>query len=773
MKFITILLALLFTSNIFLAQRDSDSIKFRAPNYVDFSALSDGDIYKIPISKTGVFKLSYDYLKNLGIDIDNLDAENIKIYGNGGGILKQKIDDDYIDDLKEVPIFIKGDEDNKINSGDYILFYAEGPDKWYFDSNSKIWKFEKNIYSINNYYFLKVSATKGKRIESKSIQGTPQYVSDETDIYSVYEEDMTNLLGNYIKTEGSGQEWYGDFFSSGKEADFSSKFTGFSFIKEKGLTINIKAAARDGFNRMFTANLNDTTIQKSISKVFINDPESTYARKVNIFETIYPSGSTPKIKLKYDGQNAWLDKIELNARTKINFTGNSLLISDKNAPFNTIAGFELNNVDANTMVWDITDPNNTTNMSLSTTGNKGTFTYNHTVGNRFIVLSINGNFQEPESGQKIENQNLHGISDADMLIVYPEEFEEAALELKEHRMQNSNLNVYAVRLDKIFNEFGCGKYDPTAIRDFARMLMVRNDNFKYLLLFGDGSYDARGISIKTDNYIPVYETKNSLDPINSFPSDDYFGLLSYGEGENLSGKVDIGVGRIPVNSSEQANNYVQKIKNYETNRDYFGSWRNKIAIAADDVDESWDITHFLGAEKISSNILSKYPVINIDKIYLDAFIQENNAGGQRYPDVNQAINASIYNGDLMFVYVGHGGPKGLAQERILQKDDIKTWNNKTKLPLLITATCSFTGFDDPAVLTAGEEAFLKQKGGVIGLFSTVRAVYASSNDALMKSTFNAFFGNESNKLLPLGDIIKIAKNNTSDTNNKRKFLLFG
>ncbi|HEB62765.1 MAG TPA: type IX secretion system sortase PorU, partial [Bacteroidetes bacterium] len=272
---------------------------------------------------------------------------------------------------------------------------------------------------------------------------------------------------------------------------------------------------------------------------------------------------------------------------------------------------------------------------------------------------------------------------------------------------------------------------------------------------------------------PVYETKRSLDPINSFPSDDYFGLISYGEGKNLSGKLDISIGRMPVRTAEQADIIVNKIINYETNKEYYGAWKNNITLCADDVDEEWDITHIKGAESINYNLLNKYPTFNINKIYLDAFIQENNTGGQRYPEANKAINSSVFNGELMFVYVGHGGPKGLAQERVLQKDDINSWNNKTKLPLLITATCSFTGFDDPKVNTAGEVAFLKEKGGVIGLFSTVRAVYSSSNDALMRSTFNAFFSPESNRFLPLGDIIRIAKNNTSGLENKRKFLLFG
>ncbi len=741
--------------------------------YNDNSVLNDGDIYKIQTNQTGIYKITYSYLKTIGVDIDNIDVSNIKIYGNGGGKLQQIIDEKYIDDLIELPIYIKGGEDGKLNSDDYILFYGEGPDRWLFNNSTGRWQFEKNIYSNSNYYFIKISGTSGKRIADKYVQGTPQYVSNETDVYAVHEEDRLNLLGNYIKTEGSGQQWYGENISSGSEKDFSSYFEKFNFIAGNEVNYNIIFAGRDATAKQFTANLNDEIVYNNISGVDITEPEKTYARRISINKTLTPINNKIKIKLKYDGEAGWLDKIEINARAEIKFNNNTLFLSDSKAPANSIAGFKINNINNNIMVWDISKPGEISNFPVNIKGNFGTFTYNTSESTKFILFSTQNKFLTPGKYEKIENQNLHSINDADMLIVYHKDFEDAAIKLKEYRTEHNNFKVYAIELDKIFNEFSSGKYDPTAIRDFVRMLKTKNNKFMYLLLFGDGSFDARGITRSTDNFIPVYETKSSLNPISSFPSDDYFGLISNGEGRSLSGKLDISIGRIPVRTADQADMIVDKIIDYETNRDYFGAWKNNITLSADDVDADSDITHFHGAESIFSNIKNKYPVFNINKIYLDAYIQENNAGGQRYPEANKAINASIYNGELMFVYVGHGGPKGLAQERVLQKDDINSWTNKTKLPLLITATCSFTGFDDPKVNTAGEVAFLKEKGGVIALFSTVRAVYSSSNDALMKATFDAFFTPESNRFLPLGDIIRIAKNNTTGIDNKRKFLLFG
>jgi hypothetical protein len=101
------------------------------------------------------------------------------------------------------------------------------------------------------------------------------------------------------------------------------------------------------------------------------------------------------------------------------------------------------------------------------------------------------------------------------------------------------------------------------------------------------------------------------------------------------------------------------------------------------------------------------------------------------------------------------------------------WNNELKLPLLITATCSFAGFDDPAINTAGEAAILKENGGVIALFSTVRLVYSNQNSTLINSVFNEIFKKYEGKYQKLGDVLKHAKNNIGSKDNKRKFFLFG
>ncbi|RLD22697.1 MAG: oxidoreductase, partial [Bacteroidetes bacterium] len=355
------------------------------------------------------------------------------------------------------------------------------------------------------------------------------------------------------------------------------------------------------------------------------------------------------------------------------------------------------------------------------------------------------------------------------------DFEDAAEQLARHRVDFSNYDVSLISIHEIYNEFSGGSVDPTSIRDFAAMLKLRDNNFRFLLLVGDGTYDYRHL-IKEhddDNFIPVYETAESMRPIYAFPSDDYYALLNAHEGGTLLGAIDIAVGRLPVGSPEEANAVVEKIIHYDVGPTTLGDWRQRITYVADDEDSN---LHLNQSEQISNSVESANPGFNLDRIYLDAFPQVSTPGGPRYPEVNAAINKTMFKGVLALNYLGHGGPQGWAQERILGTADIQSWSNFDKLPLFVTATCSFTGYDEPSYISAGEQVFLNPNGGAVALLSTVRAVYSSSNKRLTQEVFNHLFDKVDGKYLAIGEIMRIAKNsNSQDTVdvNARKFTIIG
>ena len=139
---------------------------------------------------------------------------------------------------------------------------------------------------------------------------------------------------------------------------------------------------------------------------------------------------------------------------------------------------------------------------------------------------------------------------------------------------------------------------------------------KYLLLFGEGSYENKTLPPHNPNFVPTYQSQNSTVIVSSFTSDDFYGLLENGDGE-ADGTEDIGIGRFPVSDTIQAGIMVSKVARY-LGESSTGDWRNMICISADDEDGN---IHMINAEGLSSILDSDWPSFNVDKIYLDAFRQ--------------------------------------------------------------------------------------------------------------------------------------------------------
>jgi hypothetical protein len=771
----------------FNAQSYPNPIASSRDEYPTVSVFADADesvMFKIPISQTGMYKLDKAYLDGLGISTSTIDPRTIKIYGNGGGMLEEMIDAPRYNDLEENPIKVLGEDDGSFDAGDAVIFYAEGPHKWSFDIEEQSFERMTNIYANENYYFLKISSGNGLRVDNNTrtnLSGATYTTSQFSD-HQIYEEDIQNLLDKFTQGYGTGQEWYGDSYKLQRERTYTGKFNFPNIISEEAL-IEVGFAARaDVSSTTLKVSIEGNTYEheNQIGSVATSSIDGQYARRVNFKKSYIPSNSNPDVTIEYPNigsSEGWLDHITINARRALIMTGDIMTFRDIRSFGESVTRFNLT-ASSDVEVWDITNPVQAALQTVDNNGGAISFgSGTSDILRQFIAFKPSASLLTPMPGTAVSSQNLHSISDVDMLIVYHPNFESQARQLAEHRANYSNMDVAIADINQIYNEFSSGKQDPAAIREMGKMLFERNpDRFKYLLLFGDGSFDARGISLGPDQtaqqYVPVYETKESLAPINGFPTDDFFGLITEGEGQaNIGGGLlDLAVGRIPVRTASQAQAMVNKIIRYDVNKESFGDWRNRILHVADNGDGN---RHQIDCDEVAEKTRAQNKVLNIDKIYLDAYQRVATTGDARVPDANEALNNNIFKGSLAIVYLGHGGPGGWTQERVLRKDDIFNWDNIDKLPLFITATCTFSGFDAALDVSAGEEVFLNEEGGAIALFSTVRPVFASQNAALTDSVANKLFREPELEGLPMGEILRIAKNNFSGQNNPRKFLMIG
>jgi len=755
------------------------SIGFRGDNTYT-SALSDGEIYKIAVTENGIYKLDANFLADeLGIDLSGVDPRTIKIYGNGGGMLPELAGAERIDDLEENTIQVVGEDDGNFDAEDYVLFYGQGSSEWKYDPESGTFAAQKNIYTNENYYFLKISPGNGKRIATQNSLASGDYTTTTFDDFQHFEEDKVNLLDQFTQGQGSGKRWYGDQFRNIQEYTYGFTFP--NIVVGDPVHIQARMASRDRQAQTFSIlTENGQSFQSetmSLSSISFSEPSVYRYADVGSLEAEFEApGDALNFTVRYTGDDGWFDFLTVNARRELRLVEGEQL--DFRDHFSTAYGsttYQLNAVSANTAVWEITDPLQAKLQEVRRNGTSLDFSASSSELREFIAFDAN-QAPAPTPVGRIENQNLHGLDGLEMAIIFHKDFTEQAARLLEHRRSHSNLAVDTVRIDLLYNEFSSGKQDPVAVRDFAKMLYDRTPDFQFLLLFGDASFDYRNIKGgENSNFVPVYETDNSESPLDAFPADDFFALLDDDEGVNLRGALDIAVGRIPVKTNQEARQVVDKIINYETNPTTLGDWRNRLAFVADDEDGNLHITDT--DRDIAKLAKNQYPNFNQEKIYLDAFPQVSTAGGEAFPLATEAIDKNIFKGVLALNYLGHGGSKGWAQERVLDKDrgDIRNWDNFDKLPVFITATCSFTGFDDRNQVTAGEEVLLTPDGGGIALYSTVRGVFANSNAALVEAVFDTMFTKINGELPTLGQIMQFGKNSTSIGNgtNSRKFMLFG
>jgi len=733
------------------------------------SVLASGEWYKIAVVKNGVFKIGYDFLKDLGMDIDNINPQSIKIYGNGGKMLPEINAEFRYDDLKQNAIYIQGENDGIFNSSDFILFYGQSPNSIRLNSSKQLFYHEINRFSDTTYYYITASNTNesSKRINTISSSLTPNKIVNSFNEYQYYEKDNYNLLK-------SGQEWYGEVFDVKTSYDFIFNIPNIDFSSP--VRVKVSGAARSGSVSYFNVLSGGSSVNVDFSPVTLSCYSCQFANNGEDTLNFIPSSELIEVKVSYSKPSssslAWLNAIQLNARRNLKMVGNQLFFSDLNSVgTGNISQFNITNANNVQRIWEVTDPLNIKEQQIAL-GSSISFVVATDTLREFVAFNNNYETQIFPIG-KVLNQNLHGLPQQDLVIVSHPNFLSQAEQVADFHRQEG-MGVVVVTPDQIYNEFSSGSQDPIAIRSFIKMFYDRANTTqelpKYLLLFGDGSYDNKNRITGNTNFIPTYQSVNSLGVIGSLVTDDYYGLLDPNEGKWSSGieLVDIGIGRLSVKNQIEANNVTYKIINYY-NPSTMKDWRNQITFIGDDEDNN---EHMRQADFLAGMVETDNPEYNPYKIFFDAYKQEATPGGNRYPDVNKEIIKSFDDGALIINYTGHGGETGWAHERVLTVDDINKLTNKTSMPLVVTATCEFSRFDDPKRTSAGELLLVNKTGG-IALLTTVRLVFSSPNFALNKSLYEKVFTEANDEKKTIGEIFMEVKNLNAANANNRNFTLLG
>lgn len=733
--------------------------------YAASSALSSGKWVKVQVEDRGFYKLTYADLRGMGFS----DPAKVSVHGYGGCMLDEDFSTPYIDDVPAVPVW-RGD--------DYLLFYGCGVIKWDYDKSTGSFIHTNNPYSNYGYYFL-TDATGTKEMESVASAAGASLKVTTYDDYLLHEKDL-------VSVNNSGRELFGEAMDMTLSRDFS--FNGITGITNDDgkVTLRFIAKPTSGNGSVTMSVDGNKVLERSISYSSTGGSE-TYTMARSVYEVVDWKGdksTNVKVNVRY-GQlghkNVHLDFIRLQMKRELQPYGACTFFRSL-ASVNNASRFVIQNANANTLVFDVTDKLNPKRMETELSGSELSFSIPAGTLREFALVQRNQTLPSPEVIGDVANQDLHALPQTDMVIIAQSGLASQAERLAEAHRTRDGLTVQVVSPDAIYNEFSSGTPDATAYRRFMKMFYDRQtseaDAPKYLLLFGDGAFDNRFITsswqnVAKNNMLLTYQTEESLDD-KSYVVDDYFGFLDdSNNGKGLvSARVDIGIGRFPVRTLTEATDMVDKVINYMDNKET-GSWKNNVCFVADDGSnaDGYMIQHAQQADDLGEYINTSHPEFMVNKIYFDSYKKDFSGGLSTYPDVKTNLQKQLKNGLLLINYTGHGNTVSWSDEKVLTESDI-TKSTYTRLPVWITATCDFCRFDAP-VTSAGEQVFLNKVSGGIGLFTTTRVAYSSPNFSINDNLIRNLFEKKNGRRLTLGEVMKATKQALGSSRYKLGFALIG
>ncbi len=751
------------------------------------SLFASGKWIRIGVTETGIYGIDEAFLKRSGIATQTVNPGHIRLFGTPPGVLPQSNRTESYRELRELAVLCT-DTDGKFDRNDRIFFYGQGPHVILPDSSGRFFSHEIHPYSDTTFYYLTYTAGVSQKIAVSNFPDTGGTVLDEFDEYYYYEADLRNLLG-------SGRTWLGEFIDS--EASFQVNIEGLN--KEKILTIqsSVIGTNRNDSQLDILIDNKTTATHPLVRSLYVpTDLYARYNRIGNRSDQQFTSlAASESFRLGYrfrsapvSGTGAYLDYFSVQAKRKLKvYNRQTAARILKPAGATGSFRFRIADLPSGVMIWDTDHP--FTPVSVPLLAGQQTFDYVSSFSGsvkNLILCPADKAFTPSFSGQ-VSVQDIRSHETPELLIVFPERFRAEALRLAEFREQNDKLKVLALSTSEIYNEFSGGSPDPTAIRNLCRYFYEKEpDTFRYLLLMGDGSYDYKNISSFpfTDmaDGIPTYQSRESLEPVYSYASDDYFGFLEAHEGEWKEGysennfwyksrdndhTLDIGIGRLPVKSVAEAKAVTDKLIYYATLAKSPGKWKNRISLVADDKDYN---IHQRDAEGLSAIIGEKHPSILVQKLYLDAFPQTSTPNGARSPQATEALVRTVEDGAFIVNYNGHGSEDGWTEEKLLTISEITRWRNIRNMPLFFTATCQFGKFDNPAQVSGAELALLNPSGGAIGLLTTTRPVYSSTNYRINTAFYEFLFSSPKGRI---GDVFRLTKNAAMDGEINRNFTFLG
>ena len=694
--------------------------------------------YKIMVKAAGLYELTPAALAAAGLPAAGLDPRTLRLF-NGG---------------QEVALRVLGEGDGKLDSSDRVLFYAQGANTRYTDTN---------------VYWLTYGGAPGLRMADRSggsggVQPAPFQATVD------YEQNLTYVSSLPMK-EGY-DHWYGERLQAA-----GGNPTGRNF----NLAISKLASgtASATLEVQLAGNVEGTHhLRLKVNNQLVRDASwtgRTIYRKLVAFPQGHLVEGTNVIRVELVNDTAgqpldmvYVDWLKLGYPRQYEASGDSLAFGGDQAGTwrYRVSGF----TDPAVEVYDVTDPLRVTRIADASTATGGKiflpvivrsqntassqaagaasfaaatyavrFSDNQAAPRRYLALTP-GQRKAPIKIEADVPSNLQTPgSGADYIIITHAAFRDAVQPLAAQRAAQG-MRVQVVDVQDVYDEFGYGLMSAEAIHDFLAYAYAAwpQPAPSHVLLVGDGTYDFRPyLSTSGSTYIPPYLAL--VDPdIGETIADNRFVTVA---GSDIL--PDMHIGRLPANTAAEATIMVNKTLSYE-NTPVSGNWNRNMLFMTDDLAQGGGDFYAL-----SDGIADGYADPPADttklipdlyartKVYLDKTCPLQNPSVACRQQIIDAINA----GTLFVSYIGHGTKTYWAGEKLLDQAGLAQLTNSSKLTIMLPMTCDNGYFAQPELNAEsfGESSVRMTAGGAVATWSPTGFGLATGHDYLERGIFLAMF----------------------------------
>lgn len=680
-------------------------------------------ILRIGIEETGIYRITWDDLKEAGVPVRTIDPRTLRVENLG----------------EEIAIRVVTRK-KRFLQGDYLAFYGQAMD---------------NAFTDTNIYWLSWGGSPGKRMAvlDGTVTGEPIPPAWFTDTLR-FEEN--HVLWGLTPGAPDVDYWFWEKIDAPttKNHPFSLP----SIADAEGTAI-----LRVDFRGRTTASPHPNHHTRiSIDGTLVGDEtwdgSVAHTQEMEVPLSLLGEG-THTLSVHTPGDTgASVDTVYLN--------GFTFLYPRRFEAVDNVLAFPLEGsgragaaiqglTSPQISVYDVSDPLNVAiYIGYTVEGAAGIYTLrieDLLEGKKSLYAAGDGALKKPSSLEIWQSPDLRNTGNrADLLLITPKALIPALDPLIQSR-KAQGLAARAVALEDIYNTFNHGLTDPRAIRDFVACAYGTwsPPAPSHVLLLGDATYDYRGyLGTGKASVVPVHLTYTS--GLGITPDDAWYVAV---DGEDAL--PDLMIGRIPASGEDAGAAAVQKLIAYETS----GIVSQKALYVADNNE--------LAFEEVNEAFIGLLPEgVTPERVYLRSYPNTDAA--------TQAVLGYFEEGMSLVSYVGHGDVTHWAGEGILVPEDIALLQNRDRLPLVATFDCLNGFFAHPSTYAIGEAFVVPPEAGAIAAFSPSGLGYTWEHELLGEALFTALFEDNLRMLGPLTTGAKLtAYARGASLDIVRVFTLFG